>query len=83
MKSKLLESFEVNVEDEAFSAEILQSAKQSYARFYEVSVDAVTIIKLEATSLQTAGWAYVRVSDNDEIETSRLADLDRVPLTAK
>ena len=37
-----LEGFEGNVEDEALSAEILQSAEQSYARFYEVEVDAVT-----------------------------------------
>ena len=83
MTSKLLEGFEVNVEDKAFSAEMLQSAKQNYARFYEVEVDAVTIIKLEATPLQTAGWAYVKVLDYEEIERSRLAELDRVPLTAK
>ena len=53
MKSKLLEGFEVNVDDEAFSAGILQLAKQNYARFYAVEVNAVTVIKLEATSLQT------------------------------
>ena len=62
--------------------EIRQSAKQNYARFYEMEVDAVTIFKLEATSLQTAGWAYVEVLDYDEIERLRLAQLDRDPITA-
>ena len=73
----------MNVEDKAFSTQKLQSAKQNYVKFYEVNVDDVTITNLKATSLQTAGWAYVSFSDYDEIERSRLAELDRVPLTAK
>ena len=50
---------------------IFQLAKESCARFYEVEVDAVTVILLEATSLQTVGWAYFKVMDYEEIERSR------------
>ena len=52
-------------------------------RFYEVQVHAATVIKLVATPLQPVGWAYFKVIDYEEIERSRLAELDRVQLTAK
>ena len=46
VESKLLEGFEVDVGYEPFSAQILQLAKQNYARHYEVDVEVVTIRKL-------------------------------------